>query len=172
MTTGEKLSKLRKENNYTQEALAEKIGVSRQAISKWESDGAFPETDKLIMLAKLYNCSIDYLLRNENNVRVNENEVKQVPISFKAEANQSLKKYLSINLATCIFSVISFAIMLLIFLLPICELELTYVNEDNFFNSIYGNGANTPIVSFETIDVNMFNIIAANDYQIGNFIAL
>ena len=47
MTTGEKLQNLRKENNYTQEELADILGVSRQSISKWESDVAFPETDKL-----------------------------------------------------------------------------------------------------------------------------
>ena len=67
MTTGEKLQKLRKENNYTQEELAEIMNVSRQSISKWESDIAFPETEKLIALSKLYHCSIDYLLNSENN---------------------------------------------------------------------------------------------------------
>ena len=65
MTLGEKLSKLRKENNYTQEQLAEILGVSRQSISKWESDIAYPETDKLIKIGKLFECSMDYLL-NEN----------------------------------------------------------------------------------------------------------
>ena len=67
MTTGEKLQSLRKQNNYTQEELADIMNVSRQSISKWESDVAFPETEKLIALAKLYNCSIDYLLNNEND---------------------------------------------------------------------------------------------------------
>lgn len=65
MTLGEKLSKLRKEYNYTQEQLAGILGVSRQSISKWESDIAYPETDKLIKLGKLFECSMDYLL-NEN----------------------------------------------------------------------------------------------------------
>lgn len=65
MTFGEKLSKLRKENNYTQEQLADILGVSRQSISKWETDIAYPETDKLISMGKLFGCSMDYLL-NEN----------------------------------------------------------------------------------------------------------
>ena len=64
MTTGDKLSKLRKENGYTQEQLAELLGVSRQAISKWESDSAFPETDKLIKLSDMYGCTVDYLLKD------------------------------------------------------------------------------------------------------------
>lgn len=67
MTTGEKLQNLRKENNYTQEELADILGVSRQSVSKWESDVAFPETDKLITLAKLYHCTVDYLLNTDNN---------------------------------------------------------------------------------------------------------
>ncbi len=65
MTLGEKLSKLRKEYNYTQEQLAEILGVTRQSISKWESDIAYPETDKLIKMGKLFECSMDYLL-NDN----------------------------------------------------------------------------------------------------------
>lgn len=65
MTFGEKLSKLRKEYNYTQEQLAEILGVSRQSISKWESDMAYPETDKLIKLGKLFECSMDYLLNED-----------------------------------------------------------------------------------------------------------
>ena len=65
MTLGEKLTKLRKENNYTQEQLADIIGVSRQAISKWESDVSYPETDKLIKLGELYDCSMDYLLKDK-----------------------------------------------------------------------------------------------------------
>ena len=65
MTTGEKLQKLRKDNEYTQEELADIMSVSRQSISKWESDVAFPETDKLVTLSKLYHCSIDYLLNDE-----------------------------------------------------------------------------------------------------------
>lgn len=65
MTLGDKLSKLRKQNNYTQEQLADILGVSRQAISKWESDASYPETEKLIQLSDMYHCSLDYLLKDE-----------------------------------------------------------------------------------------------------------
>ena len=65
MTLGEKIAKQRKELNYTQEQLADVLGVSRQSISKWESDIAYPETDKLIELGKLFDCSMDYLLKEE-----------------------------------------------------------------------------------------------------------
>lgn len=64
MTLGDKLSKLRKENNYTQEQLSSLLGVSRQAISKWESNITYPETDKLIRMSELFDCSLDYLLKD------------------------------------------------------------------------------------------------------------
>lgn len=67
MTFGQKLSSMRKENNYTQEQLADKLSVSRQSVSKWESDAAYPETDKLISLSRLFDCSVDYLLKDECN---------------------------------------------------------------------------------------------------------
>lgn len=63
MTLGEKIAKQRKELNYTQEQLADILGVSRQSVSKWESDIAYPETDKLIEIGKLFDCSMDYLLK-------------------------------------------------------------------------------------------------------------
>lgn len=76
MTLGEKLSKLRKQNNDTQEQLADILGVSRQAVSKWESNLTYPETDKLIRISELYNCSLDYLLKDaeETNDKKQSNE--------------------------------------------------------------------------------------------------
>ena len=76
MSYGDKLAKLRKDNNYTQEQLAELLDVSRQAISKWESGVAYPETEKLIKLAELYNCSIDFLINDETEEEVKPQENK------------------------------------------------------------------------------------------------
>ena len=64
MTLGEKLARLRRENNYTQEQLAQLLEVSRQSVSKWESDLTYPETEKLIRLCQLFDCSLDYLVRD------------------------------------------------------------------------------------------------------------
>lgn len=63
-----RLVKLRKSNHLSQEALAEKLGISRQAVSKWERAEASPDTDNLIMLARLYHVSLDELLRTEEEV--------------------------------------------------------------------------------------------------------
>lgn len=61
MTTGEKIAALRKRKEITQEALAESLKVSRQSVSRWEMDAAFPETEKLIKLSKLLDCSIRHI---------------------------------------------------------------------------------------------------------------
>ena len=68
MTTGEKIAFLRKKASLTQEQMAEILGVSRQSVSRWEIDMAFPETEKLIKMSKLLRCSIDYLLNTEGNL--------------------------------------------------------------------------------------------------------
>lgn len=69
MEFGKKLFKLRKENGFSQETLAEKLNTSRQAISKWENGQGFPETEKLLMIGNIFEVSIDYLLKDsaENN---------------------------------------------------------------------------------------------------------
>ena len=60
---GETFARLRKQNNYTQESLAEKLNISPQAVSKWETGIGLPEASVLVILAKLYNTPIDVLLR-------------------------------------------------------------------------------------------------------------
>lgn len=77
MTLGEKLSILRKENNYTQEQLAEILEVSRQSVSKWESNITFPETDKLIRLSTLFNGSIDYLIKDVENAQFLKDNIQE-----------------------------------------------------------------------------------------------
>lgn len=63
MTFGEKLQKLRQKEGMSQDALAERLDVSRQAVSRWERDETMPETDKVVALADLFGVTTDYLLR-------------------------------------------------------------------------------------------------------------
>lgn len=63
-----RLVKLRKLKGYSQEELANKLGISRQAVSKWERAEASPDTDNLICLAKLYNVSLDELLQSDQSI--------------------------------------------------------------------------------------------------------
>ena len=67
MNLSSNLKKIRKENNLSQEDLAEKLGVSRQSVSKWESNQAYPEMDKVIQLCKMFNLNIDELLNQDIN---------------------------------------------------------------------------------------------------------
>lgn len=74
-----RLVEFRKKNGLSQEQLAEKIGVSRQAVSKWERSEASPDTDNLIMLARLYNVSLDDLLRTEDEIPTPEETAEEQP---------------------------------------------------------------------------------------------
>ena len=63
MTTGEKIAALRRDHKLSQEALGEKLGLSRQAVSKWEADQAVPTMDNLMELSRLFGVPVDTLLR-------------------------------------------------------------------------------------------------------------
>ena len=65
MTLGERIQKLRKTTGLSQEQLAELVGVSRQAISKWETDQSAPELENILLLSKAFSVSTDELLGNE-----------------------------------------------------------------------------------------------------------
>ncbi len=65
MTFGEKLLKLRKEQGLSQEGLAEKLAVSRQAVSRWENEGILPDCGNLLELSRLFGVSTDYLLNDD-----------------------------------------------------------------------------------------------------------
>ena len=73
----ENLRKIRKENNLSQEQLADQLGVSRQAISKWESGAAYPEMDKIIALCDKFNLNIDDLLHKDIKEIKGEEESKK-----------------------------------------------------------------------------------------------
>lgn len=72
MTFGENLQFLRKRLNMTQEDLAEKMEVSRQSVSKWESNAAYPETETILRLCDLFHCDMDTLLRGDVSRRFGE----------------------------------------------------------------------------------------------------
>ena len=70
MAFGEKLFKLRKERGLSQEALEEKVNTTFQAISKYENNQGFPETEKLMILNNIFEVSIDYLLIHNQQMGV------------------------------------------------------------------------------------------------------
>ena len=74
MSFGENLQMLRKKNQLSQEGLAEILGVSRQAVSKWELGEGYPEVDKLLILSRKLNVSLDSLLGEENPAAIPEED--------------------------------------------------------------------------------------------------
>ena len=83
MNFKDNLKKLRKDNNLSQEELAEKLNVTRQSVSKWESGVAYPEMDKVIQICKMFNVNIDDLLNKDIN-EVNETK----------ESKNNINKYI------------------------------------------------------------------------------
>ncbi len=68
MTFGEKLKVIRRQAGMSQEKLAEKLGVSRQAITKWETNAGIPDIENIMAVSTLFHVSIDELLSNEKNI--------------------------------------------------------------------------------------------------------
>lgn len=99
---GNRLASLRKEKGYSQEELAEKLGVSRQAVSKWENGEASPDTANLIALAELYDISLDELVgkapAGSSKTEEVEGEVVDSTIaepgSFEEEKERKAEKHL------------------------------------------------------------------------------
>lgn len=81
MTFGEKIQALRKKHGWTQEELAAKITVSRQALSKWELGAAIPDTENVLQISKLFGVSTDYLLNDEYD---SDNDIPAVQAKSEA----------------------------------------------------------------------------------------
>lgn len=69
MNLGSQLKKFRESKNFSQEDVARKVGVTRQAVYKWESNKSYPDIDNLILLSELYEVTIDELIKGSEDVR-------------------------------------------------------------------------------------------------------
>lgn len=153
MTLGEKLSRLRKENNITQEQLADTLGVSRQSVSKWESDLAYPETEKLIRLGDLFQCSLDYLLKDD----VLESSVEPAPVNgIRRVSRDEASRFLEAKAQTAMPTAIA---TLLCIISPICLLLLGVVSEQpgsHFYESTAVGAGITVLLLFVACAVVIF----------------
>ena len=123
----ENLRKIRKEHNLSQEQLADELGVSRQAISKWESGAAYPEMDKIIALCDKFNLNIDDLLHKDIKEVKGEEESKKKLNNFINDflkfitntinmfSNMNLKSKIKCLFEQCIIAFILFTISLIIY---------------------------------------------------------
>lgn len=78
MLLNEKISIIRKMNNLSQEAFAEELGVSRQAVSKWENGTSTPDVQMLLRIADFYNLALDQLVRDEFDLPISQVDEKQL----------------------------------------------------------------------------------------------
>lgn len=87
LMTANRLQQLRKANGYSQDVLAEKLGISRQAVSKWERAESSPSVDNLIDLAKLYGITVDEMLNTEGDrvvIKTQNNTKKDIKGKLKS----------------------------------------------------------------------------------------
>ena len=123
MSFGEKLASLRKEKGISQEELASELNVSRQAVSKWESNNAYPETDKIIAICKIFNYSMDELIglkeghekRKEENLfsKYYNNFIKGIKMFSLMTFKQKIK---------CLLELLFYSICLFVFLIVLSEI--------------------------------------------------
>ena len=96
MALSEKIYELRKKSALSQEQLAEQLGVSRQAISKWESGKAVPETETLISISDFFDVSLDYLIKEETSIAENTLNLEV----HEAETTRGREKHI-LGIAIC-----------------------------------------------------------------------
>ena len=132
MILADKITRLRKKNGWSQEELAEKMKVSRQAVSKWEAAQTTPDLEKILQLSNLFGVTTDYLLKDELEVEeitdgADEASIRRITL---AEANEYLeqRKDASVKIAIAAFLCIVCAIplLLLIALSEITSFPIAY----------------------------------------------
>ncbi len=118
MILADKIIRLRKKNGWSQEELAEKMNVSRQAVSKWEAAQTTPDLEKILQLSNLFGVTTDYLLKDEIEYEEFTDSTDETPIRriSLAEANEYLeqRKDASVKIAIATFLCIICAIPLLL----------------------------------------------------------
>lgn len=127
MTLSDRLQKLRKTHNLSQEQLAEKLDVSRQAISKWESGQANPDINNLLKLSNIYEVSTDYILLGkdtDNQIVVEEKIIYKEKKSFKKL--HDLPSSIKIALTIFIIAIGVFVVIPILFVLSMELLSLIF----------------------------------------------
>ena len=109
MDLSEKILKLRKAHGLSQDELAEKLGVTRQSISKWESNQATPELDKVVKLAEVFDTNTDYLLQpsatDELTLKTSMLERQQKNI-LNQQARTQNRQFLIISILLALLSIV------------------------------------------------------------------
>ena len=161
MKFGDKLIVLRKKNGLSQEELAEKLGVSRQSVSKWESNNTYPETDKIVQICNLFDCSMDDLINDkvtdvEGSLRKNKNNLNEVWDSLLEFITKSINMFSHMKFTTglkCVIEIFIIAFLLWLVGLAVCGISSNIIA--NLF-SFFGTRTTSII---ENILSGIFNIL-------------
>lgn len=95
MILAEKIIELRKKNGWSQEELADQLGVSRQAVSKWESASSIPDLDRIITMSRLFGVSTDYLLKDEMEEAPAAAAVEEPAVSARRVSMEEAHEFLA-----------------------------------------------------------------------------
>ena len=124
MKFGENLKNIRKSKNISQEYLAEKLGVSRQSVSKWETGENFPSMNNIMCLCEIFKCKINDLVHEDfTDIESLDSEIKESVVKFKKEKQIKVKLiskiiYIMANIVNKIFIGVAVLISIIIFALP------------------------------------------------------
>ena len=136
MRFGENLKNLRKIKKLSQERLSEKVGVSRQSISKWECGEAYPEMDNILILCKIFNCKLNDLIHEDlTDINSLGEDVKMNIVKFKKEKQEKVKGlskaiYIIADIGKVIVSIAIVMGLIGIIVLPILTLNVE-IQEQN-----------------------------------------
>ena len=136
MRFGENLKNLRKIKKLSQEKLAEKVGVSRQSISKWECGEAYPEMDNILILCKIFNCKLNDLIHEDlTDINSLGEDVKMNIVKFKKEKQEKVKGlskaiYIIAEIGKVIVSIAIVMALIGIIILPILAFNVE-IQEQN-----------------------------------------
>ncbi|WP_270457807.1 helix-turn-helix domain-containing protein [Lactobacillus gasseri] len=158
MRLGQKIAELRKKNNLSQEGLAEKMNVSRQAVSKWESEQSVPDIEKIVNLSELFGVTTDYLLKSGEPSFELKNEDINDKDKLPVLSDELVQKYLTTSQKSSKLRALAFA---LIIFSPVCIFftqALRYALDTKYFLDKYGDRL-TSIIS--TIGYILFIITVA-----------
>lgn len=124
MKFGENLKNIRKSKNISQEYLAEKLGVSRQNVSKWETGENFPSMNNIMCLCEIFKCKINDLVHEDfTDIESLDSEIKESVVKFKKEKQIKVKLiskiiYIMANIVNKIFIGVAVLISIMILALP------------------------------------------------------
>lgn len=88
MTLGQRIKEEREQRQWTQDYLAETLNVSRQAVSKWESDNSYPDIDRLVQISNLFNVTLDSLIKSDESLK------KSIVIKKNSDAHTSFWQFM------------------------------------------------------------------------------